>query len=77
MREQRSKISMDDLNEELKKKLFPGIKNAQSAMYRLESLQTAKAVELAVTTRQIGFGVVHLFVALRQFNNVAIQGNVY
>lgn len=61
----------------MKKKLFPGIKNAEDAANRLESVQTFKAITLTITTRQIGFGTVNICMALNQFNNVPVVGSVY
>lgn len=36
-----------------------------------------KAITLCVTTRGIGFGVVNVFSALFEFNNVPVRGNIY
>ncbi|KAG5864969.1 hypothetical protein JTB14_017049 [Gonioctena quinquepunctata] len=52
------------------------IKTAEDAMNKLEALQVFKAIELCVTTRQMGFGTVQVFVALRQFNNVPVDVKV-
>ncbi|KAG5867922.1 hypothetical protein JTB14_019741 [Gonioctena quinquepunctata] len=76
-RKQMSAVTEKDLSDELRKKLFPGIKTSDDAMSRLEALQTFKAIELCITTRQIGFGTVQIFMALRQFNNVPVEGNIY
>lgn len=72
-----SKVTESDLAESLKKKLFPGIKDAQDATNKIEATQTFKTIELTITTRQMGFGTVHILMALRQFNNVPATGNVY
>lgn len=68
-------ITEGDLAEDLKKKLFPGIKN-ESVMDRLESVQTFKAVTLCITTRAIGFSAVNIFTSLYEFNNVPVQGEI-
>lgn len=73
----KSKITEDQLSEELKKKLFPGVKDGQTAADRLEAVNTLKAITLCVTTRSIGFGTLHMFSCLYQFNNVPVQGSIY
>lgn len=73
-RKQQSKITEADLAEELKKRLFPGIKSAQE---RLDTINTIKAITLTITTRAIGFGAAHFFYSLYEFNNVPIRGSVY
>lgn len=72
-----SKVTESGLAESLKRKLFPGIKDAQDATNKIEATQTFKTIELIITTRQMGFGTVHILMALRQFNNVPAIGNVY
>lgn len=66
-----------DLAEELKKKLFPGVKTGQNALERLEALNTFKAITLTVTTRAMGFASNQIFFALYEYNNVPIRGTVY
>lgn len=74
-RQTQSLITEGDLAEDLKKKLFPGIKT-ESVMDRLEAVQTFKAVTLCITTRAIGFGVVNIFISLFEFSNVPIRDEI-
>lgn len=76
-RKQNSKITELDLADSLNKKYFPGIKDPQDAMNQIEATQTFKTSRLTITTRQIGFGCVNIFMGLRGFNNVPVQGNIY
>lgn len=76
-RKQQSKITEDNLSEELKKKLFPGVKDGQTASERLEAVNTFKAITLTVTTRAIGFGTMHIFLSLFEFANVPQRGDIY
>lgn len=76
-RAKQSLITEAQLSEELKKKLFPGVKNEQTASERLEAVNTMKAITLCVTTRAIGFGTVNVFIAMFEFNNVPVRGNIY
>lgn len=76
-RKQQSQFTEYDLSEELIKKLFPGIKSMQSALDRLEATNTLKAITLCVTTGQIGFAISHIFISLRQFNNIPVAGSIY
>lgn len=50
-REENSMLTNDDLAEALKKKLFPGIKDAQDAENKIEANQTFKTIQLTITTR--------------------------
>jgi hypothetical protein len=77
MRGERSMVTENDLSEDLRRKLFPGIKNGESAMERLEAVNTAKAITLCITTRSMGFGTVNVFMALSEFQNIPIRGNIY
>lgn len=72
-----SLITLNDLSEDLKKKLFPGVKDGHSAMERLEAVQTFKAITLCITTRGLGFGIMSIFRALREFHNTPEVGDVY
>lgn len=76
-RSTQSLITLNDLSEDLKKKLFPGVKDGQSAMERLEAVQTFKPITLCITTRGLGFGIVNIFRALREFHNAPDVGDIY
>lgn len=76
-RHKQSKITEGDLAEELKKKLFPGVKDGQSASERLEAVNTMKAITMCVTTRGIGFSTLHVFLSIYQFNNIPIRGSIF
>lgn len=65
------------LSDELKKKLYPGVKDDMSVMDRLEAYNTSKAITLTITTRAIGMGTLHIFACLYEFNNVPVRGSIY
>ncbi|CAH0392011.1 unnamed protein product [Bemisia tabaci] len=78
----RSKQNQDlqeALNRDLTNKLLPGVKTGENAASRLESYNTNRAVVIAITTRQMGFGVACIFTALAQMppNRVPVGGTLY
>nr|CAI5851791.1 unnamed protein product [Callosobruchus analis] len=60
-RKEKSKITMQDLSEGLKRRLLPGVKDGMSALDSLEVLNTFNAITITITTRGIGFGVAMIF----------------
>lgn len=76
-RRQTSLITENDLAEELKNKLFPGVKTGQNALERLEALNTFKAITLTVTTRAMGFRTNQIFFSLYEYNNVPVTSAIY
>ncbi|CAH1982559.1 unnamed protein product [Acanthoscelides obtectus] len=76
-RQNKSKITEHDLSMALKNKLFPGIKDGQTAAERVEAVNTLKAITICITTRTIGFGTTHLFACLYEYNNVPVRGSIY
>lgn len=76
-RSTQNKITEADLAEDLRRKLFPGVKNGQSAMERLDAVNTLRAITLTVTTRAIGFGTASIFASLYEFNNVPVRGTIF
>ncbi|KAL1498389.1 hypothetical protein ABEB36_009196 [Hypothenemus hampei] len=76
-RETKSKITMDDLSEELRNKLLPGVKDGASAAERLEAANLSKAIVPAITTRSIGIGTVDTFTNIYNLSNVPQRGSIY
>ncbi|KAK4882267.1 hypothetical protein RN001_005586 [Aquatica leii] len=76
-RSTQNNITEADLAEDLRRKLFPGVKNGQSAMERLDEVNTLRAITLTVTTRAIGFGTASIFASLYEFNNVPVRGTIF
>ncbi|CAH0382345.1 unnamed protein product [Bemisia tabaci] len=65
-RSQQNQYLQEALNRDLTNKLLPGVKTGENAASRLESYNSNRAVVLAITTRQMGFGVTCIFSALAQ-----------
>ncbi|XP_046415809.1 uncharacterized protein LOC124177470 [Neodiprion fabricii] len=76
-RTERNTETSNLLSDELRKKLYPGVKDEMSAMDRLEAYNTSKAITLTITTRAIGMGTLHIFSCLFEFNNIPIRGSIY
>ncbi|CAH0404107.1 unnamed protein product [Chilo suppressalis] len=72
MRQQKGKVTMDNLQNELRAKLFVG-SNENDALARLSEQQTLKAITLSITTRGIGIGICHLsYIAISYHTNIQI-----
>lgn len=76
-RKSASLITSADLSAELKNKLFPGVKDSQTASERLEAYNTERAITLTVTTRAIGFSCFSIFQSIFSYNQVPARGTIY
>lgn len=76
-RKNASQTTEDNLAFQLKNKLFPGVKDGQSASDRLEAYNTERAITLTVTTRAIGFSCYFNFQAIFEFEKVLISGDIH
>ena len=77
LRVARNAETMNAVSQELRKKLYAGVKDGMNAIERLEVLNTMKCITINVTTRAIRFGTLHLFNRLYEFNNVPVTGTIY
>ncbi|XP_044746580.1 uncharacterized protein LOC123308102 [Coccinella septempunctata] len=73
-------ITEADLADELKQKLFQGVKDERTARERLETVNIMKAITLPITTRSMGLGSAHIFYSLYGFRNmkdIPARGSIY
>ena len=77
LRRDKGRQSEIELSKALQNKLYPGVKNEQSAADRLEVISTFKAIVLCITTRTIGFGTISTFLTIYDLHNVPQRGDIY
>lgn len=72
MRHEKGAVTMFNLQEEIKKKMFVGT-SEDDALARLSEQQTLKAITLSITTRGIGLGTCHLaFISISYYENIRV-----
>lgn len=72
MRQEKGAVTMSNLQEEIRKKMFVGT-SEDDALARLSEQQTLKAITLSITTRGIGLGICHLtFISISYHENIHV-----
>uniref|UniRef100_A0A2H1VUC8 SFRICE_022105 n=1 Tax=Spodoptera frugiperda TaxID=7108 RepID=A0A2H1VUC8_SPOFR len=72
MRQEKGAVTMSNLQEEIRRKMFVGT-SEDDALARLSEQQTLKAITLSITTRGIGLGICHLtFISISYHENIHV-----
>lgn len=72
MRQEKGAVTMQNLQDEIRKMMFVGT-TEDDTLARLSEQQTLKAITLSITTRGIGLGICHLtFISISYHENIRV-----